>query len=481
MALDTKYRPLKYSDVLGQGATETVLREFIRSDSGFHQSYLFCGPHGSGKTTLGRIAARGLLCEDPQGGEPCDECSSCRSILEKGTSECFSEMDAATKSGKDNILRITTELEYSTFSGKRRIYLFDEAHQLSRQALDALLKPMEEFVPGSDDKQMVCIFCTTEPDKMRDTVFSRCAPAFSIRVVPPNLIAERLAWICDQEGIEYDTDALITLAEVTESHIRDAIKGVEAVSKLGKVTQETLNRYLRLDINVTLLEILALIGSDVGRAMTLADNVCQVVSPTTAYDRLTKAAMLAYRVNLKAAKAPSYWNPTLVARVGDLHKDFLVLFAHRLASRPGRPTPSMLALDIAHLHQARSGVYPTGPAQAPPSSTPSSTPPVETDSTPEVTANGTSAAVGETPGPAPGNVEGDSEEENPPDTDAPRGAYETSGGIYVDPRGVRKTEDEQSSRDAGPVPTLGPPHFSEVLSARVSEMRMDGKNRGPAG
>ncbi len=162
MALDTKYRPRTYGDVLGQDATVSVLRQFIVEGRGFHQSYVFCGQHGSGKTTLGRILARALLCEAPSEGSPCDECLSCRTLLDGDSHECFVELDAATKSGKADLVRILEDVQYSTVSGKRRIYLFDESHRLSKQALDALLKPMEDSAPGSEDKRLVCIFCTTE-------------------------------------------------------------------------------------------------------------------------------------------------------------------------------------------------------------------------------------------------------------------------------------------------------------------------------
>ena len=185
MALDTKYRPTKYSDVLGQEASAIVLKQFVKEGMGFHQSYVFCGQHGSGKTTLGRILARALLCTTPNEGEPCDECHSCQTLLDGGAHESFEELDAATKSGKSDLSRIIEDVTYSTFSGNRRIYLFDESHRLSKQALDALLKPMEDNVPGTEDKKLVCIFCTTEPEKMRNTIFSRCAPAFVIRAVPP--------------------------------------------------------------------------------------------------------------------------------------------------------------------------------------------------------------------------------------------------------------------------------------------------------
>ena len=99
MALDTKYRPMTYGDVLGQEASIDVLRQFVKDGRGFHQSYVLCGQHGSGKTTLGRILARALLCEEPVDGNPCDECHSCTTLLNGGTTECFEELDAATRSG----------------------------------------------------------------------------------------------------------------------------------------------------------------------------------------------------------------------------------------------------------------------------------------------------------------------------------------------------------------------------------------------
>lgn len=121
MALDTKYRPRTYEDVLGQEAATAVLRQFIKEKRGFHQSYVFCGQHGSGKTTMGRILARALLCSNPQEGIPCDDCHSCKVFLDGGTHECFEELDAATKSGKSDLSKIVEDVTYSTFSGKRRI------------------------------------------------------------------------------------------------------------------------------------------------------------------------------------------------------------------------------------------------------------------------------------------------------------------------------------------------------------------------
>ena len=121
MSLDTKYRPMTYPEVIGQSANVEVLTNIVKKGAGFHQSYVFCGPHGTGKTTLGRILARALLCDDPVDGHPCDQCSSCKTILEYGSSECFVEVDAATNSGKSDIKEIVDQLEYSVLSGKKRI------------------------------------------------------------------------------------------------------------------------------------------------------------------------------------------------------------------------------------------------------------------------------------------------------------------------------------------------------------------------
>jgi DNA polymerase III subunit gamma/tau len=486
MALDTRYRPLKYADVIGQDASVTILKHFVKSGSGFYQSYLFCGPFGSGKTTLGRILARALLCENPKDGEPCDECPSCRAILETGTSECFSEMDAATKSGKDNILHITEEIQYSTFSGKRRLYLFDEAHQLSKQALDALLKPMEDSIPGSEDKQLVCIFCTTEPERMRATVFSRCAPAFSIRVVTPDLLADRLTWICQQEKIPYERDCLVTIAEATECHIRDAIKTIEGISLLGGVTRENVAQYLRMDANEKILKILALIGSDLKEAMRLAGEVCQVISPTSVYERLAEASMAAYRVYLGVSKPPSYWKPGFVEKLGEHHKEFLISFAQCFSSRPRHPTASMLAMDIARLHQTRLGMAPQvvvtqavqqPPVQLanPPSLPASPDPPVA----PEVPANATQGTVSGTSATPTGKVISEPQGTSTgPIAGLP---FETKGGVYIDPRAQKKREQTVGQQEHKSKSSLSASTFRQALQDRIRELREDDEGRGLSG
>lgn len=348
MSLDTRYRPRSYADVLGQEGTVQILRQYVRSGAGFHQSYLFAGPWGSGKTTLGRILARSLLCSAPVDGGPCDACPSCRSILEGGSSENFFEIDAATNSGKDSVRKIVEEIQYSTFSGKRRIYLFDESHRLTLDALDALLKPMEDTVPGGEDKSLVCIFCTTEPEKMRATILSRCAPAFVIRPVVPDQIGARLAQVCDSEGIPYEREALTLIGELTECHIRDALKAVEGVGMLGPVNRENVARYLHLDLNNDLVDLLLSIRDDLPGALRRADDLAKRSSPSVLYEKLADMAMLAYKVSLGLASFPSYMKQIHID--SDRGSDFL-FFADRFSSRPGRPSASMLLCDVATLQR----------------------------------------------------------------------------------------------------------------------------------
>ena len=356
MSFDTKYRPLRYSDVLGQEATIKVCKEIVRQGRGFQQSYMFAGGHGGGKTTCGRILARAILCENPQEGEPCDACQSCTSML-ADKSENFMEVDAATNSGKDHVKRITEEAMFGSFSGKRKIYLFDESHELSRQAMDAMLKPLEDNLRGTQERQLVCIFCTTEPEKMRGAIKSRCAPAFKIRANTPEEIGKRLAYILDQEGIEYDPEVLPLVAEVVECHVRDAIKAVEGVAMLGRVDKANVTSYLHMDANVLYLDLLESLGFDLPRALSTLEDLNDKVSPATCYERMADVCMLAYRlVNLGGTAVPSYWDRERLMTAGELHKEFLVEFAQRFAERPYRATPSMFACDVSLLHQKRAGI-----------------------------------------------------------------------------------------------------------------------------
>ena len=351
MAFDTRYRPSKYGDVLGQEASVQVLRQLVKEGRGFHQSYVFCGQYGSGKTTTGRILARALLCSSPVGGNPCDTCQSCQTLLQGQTHECLVELDAATKSTKEDMLRITDDIQYSSFSGKRRIYLMDEAHRLSKSALDALLKPMEDCIPGTQDKQLVCIFCTTEPEKMQPTIFSRCAPAFVIKAATPEQIAGRLAWVCTQENLAYEHDALVTIAEVTECHVRDALKTLEGASVQGPVTVASVASYLGIKSNDMILDMLLAMGVDITAATRAASDLAESSSPTSVYERVADAALCAYRVHLGFGKVSRQWDPGKIKTLAE-KGDKLLAVCSRFASPPKRPTNHTVLLDVVAAHNA---------------------------------------------------------------------------------------------------------------------------------
>jgi DNA polymerase III subunit gamma/tau len=467
MALDTKYRPRTYGDVLGQHATVSVLRQFIVEGRGFHQSYVFCGQHGSGKTTLGRILARALLCEAPFEGSPCDDCASCQTLLNGDTHECFVELDAATKSGKADLLRILEDVQYSTVSGKRRIYLFDESHRLSKQALDALLKPMEDNAPGSEDKRLVCIFCTTEPEKMVSTIFSRCAPAFVIRSAPAAEIADRLDYVCEQEGLVYDYDALELIVEQSESHIRDALKMVEGVSMLGAVTLKNASSYLQIGANDGVLDLLGALGNDLPTAVACATDLSMSVSPSTAYERMAEAAMLAYKVHLGVTtQIPAKWDAERVKSLSQQGSAWLNV-ASRFAAPPHRPTKQTLVLDAAASHHLFGDT--TALAHGHPVVISTHPQPVDggtTDKTPKSPARSR-------PSPAPvGTVRHDSDDPS---------AHLTATNVWVDPKAVGGGPPDRAEPSANPATdshVLTPNVFRELVQHHLRGLRRGRK--GPS-
>lgn len=350
MALDTKYRPLTYKDVLGQDATKQLLKSIVASGAGRHQSYLFSGNHGSGKTTLGRILARALLCEAPVEGEPCDQCQSCQSLLQTGSSLSFTEVDAATNSGVDKLRAVIEELEYSSYDGTKKLYLFDESHRLSLAALDVLLKPMEDTERGSEDKRLVVIFCTTEPEKMRPTVISRSLQ-FKIRPVAPEVIAERLAWVCQQEGFKYEQEALVLIAQLTETHIRDALKVLEGVALQGDVTDAAVRSYLGLEANTHLTDLLSALGRDLDEALNISHKLLGMMAPATLYSRLADLTMIAYR-HRDLKKLPPQWAEQDISRVLERHGEGVLGLCDVFSSRPKKASASSLFCDVAKLHYA---------------------------------------------------------------------------------------------------------------------------------
>jgi DNA polymerase III gamma/tau subunit len=276
--------------------------------------------------------------------------------FDAGKSMDYMEVDAATNSGKADMKRIVESLAYTNFSGRRTLYVFDEAHQLTKDALDAILKPMEDPIPGSDEKQLVCIFCTTEPERMRSTILSRCAPAFIIRKPDVPAIVKRLEFVCGKEQIPFEPDALTALVEVTKSHMRDALKSLDGISLMhGGANMANVSQYLHIHTQAQYVEILLNLGTDFKLVVESVDQLLQTTSPSVAYDKMLEIVMMAHKVYLGMSQIPSYMDKEKLHKVATAHADFLLQIAERLAKHPGKPTQPMFLCDLGFLHHLKTG------------------------------------------------------------------------------------------------------------------------------
>lgn len=209
-----KFRPQSFKDVIGQEAIVTTLKNAIRSKR-LAQAYLFCGSRGTGKTTLARLLAKALNCQQPTTeNEPCNQCSSCREII-SGMSLDVLEIDGASHRGIEDIRQINETVGYAA-SGNYKVYIIDEVHMLTKEAFNALLKTLEE-----PPLKVKFFFATTEPHKVPPTILSRCQ-RFNLNRIPQPLIVTKLRHIAHQLQVEVEEDALRLLAQRAEGGLRDA-------------------------------------------------------------------------------------------------------------------------------------------------------------------------------------------------------------------------------------------------------------------
>lgn len=233
-SLYRKYRPLTFESVVGQQHIVSTLEHAV-AEGRLSHAYLFCGPRGTGKTTMARILAKALLCEKAEGARaagatgcnPDGTCPECTAIAE-GTHPDVYELDAASRTGVDNVREeIINSVSFAPVRGAYKVYIIDEVHMLTTQAFNALLKTLEE--PPS---HVIFVLCTTDPQKILETILSRCQ-RFDFHRISNDDIIGRLRYICDQEGFAFDEEALEVVARHARGGMRDALSTLEQLSVFG--------------------------------------------------------------------------------------------------------------------------------------------------------------------------------------------------------------------------------------------------------
>ena len=253
VALYRQWRPQDFDALVGQKAVKTTLKNALASGKIAH-AYLFSGPRGTGKTSMARILAKALNCEQGPTAEPCGQCGNCQRIVQ-GTSLDVIEIDAASNTSVDNIRDLREQVAFTPAESRYKVYIIDEVHMLSTGAFNALLKTLEE-----PPAHAVFILATTDPQKVPATIQSRCQ-RFEFRRVTVDEIAEHLAMVAAGSGIEADADALRLIAIQAEGGMRDALSLLDQCGVMAKrVTVATVREVLGIVGREALHELAGAIG-----------------------------------------------------------------------------------------------------------------------------------------------------------------------------------------------------------------------------